>query len=419
MDDVFYFGEDGLKVDEVSISRLAESVPTPFYVYGVSALVERFRALERAFEAFAHLHCVALKANSQPALLRPLIAEGAGAEVVSGAELALALALGFPPSRIVFSGVGKTERELRAGLEADIRMFLVESETELRVLNELAASDGRKGRVALRLNLDIDPGTHPHVATGVSTAKFGVDAVEAERLYAAHEDFAHLELVGIHSHIGSQITSMEPLAENARTLAEWVRKLRDQGVPLRYVDIGGGIGIPYEGEETPSFDTYAEGVIEPLAELDVEILTEPGRVLLGPVGAFIVRVLYVKKVHGRNFAVVDAGINDLIRPAFYNAYHRVVPVAGSGSSATKPVDIVGAVCESSDVFACNRELPELSRSDILAILDTGAYGFAMASNYNLRPRPAEVVVEGAEHRIVRAAETEKELVSRELGKANV
>ena len=198
-----------------------------------------------------------------------------------------------------------------------------------------------------------------------------------------------------------------------------MRKLRDQGVPLRYVDIGGGIGIPYEGEETPSFDTYAEGLIEPLAELDVEILTEPGRVLLGPVGAFIVRVLYVKKVHGRNFAVVDAGINDLIRPAFYNAYHRVVPVAGSGSGATKPVDIVGAVCESSDVFACNRELPELRRSDILAILDTGAYGFAMASNYNLRPRPAEVVVEGAEHRIVRAAETEKELVSRELGKANV
>ena len=418
MDDVFYFGEDGLRVDEVSIARLAESVPTPFYVYGVSALVERFRALERAFESVAHLHCVALKANSQPALLRPLVAEGAGAEVVSGAELALALALGFPPSRIVFSGVGKTERELRAGLEADIRMFLVESETELRVLNELAASDGRKARVALRLNLDIDPRTHPHIATGVSTAKFGVDAVEAECLYASHGDFAHLELIGIHSHIGSQVTSIEPLAENARTLAEWVRKLRDQGVPLHYVDIGGGIGIPYEGEETPSFDTYAARVIEPLAELDVEILTEPGRVLLGPVGAFIVRVLYVKKVHGRNFAVVDAGINDLIRPAFYNAYHRVVPVAGSGSSATKPVDVVGAVCESSDVFARNRELPELNRSDLLAILDTGAYGFVMASNYNLRPRSAEVVVEGGAHRIVRAAETERELVSRELGKAN-
>ena len=418
MDDVFYFGEDGLRVDEVSIARLAESVPTPFYVYGVSALVERFRALDRAFEGFAHLHCVALKANSQPALLRPLIAEGAGAEVVSGAELALALALGFSPSRIVFSGVGKTEQELRAGLDADICVFLVESESELRVLNELAASDGRKGRVALRLNPDIDPGTHPHIATGVTTAKFGVDAVEAERLYAAHEELAHLEFVGIHSHIGSQITSMEPLTENAQTLATWIRKLRDQGVPLRYVDIGGGVGIPYEGEETPSFNTYAKGVIEPLAELDVEILTEPGRVLLGPVGAFIVRVLYVKNVHGRNFAVVDAGINDLIRPAFYSAYHRVVPVAASGSGATRPVDIVGAVCESSDVFARNRELPELSRSDILAILDTGAYGFAMASNYNLRPRPAEVVVEGAEHRIVRAAETERELVNRELGKAN-
>ena len=418
MDDVFYFGEDGLKVDNISIARLAESVPTPFYVYGVSALVERFRALERAFEGFAHLHCVALKANSQPALLRPLIAEGAGAEVVSGAELALALALGFSPSRIVFSGVGKTDRELQAGLDSDIRMFLVESESELRVLNELAASDGRKGRVALRLNPDIDPDTHPHIATGVSTAKFGVDAVEAERLYAAHAEFSHLEFVGIHSHIGSQITSMEPLAENARTLAKWIGKLRDRGVPLRYVDIGGGIGIPYDGEETPSFDSYAEGVLAPLAELDVEILTEPGRVLFGPVGALIVRVLYVKKVHGRNFAVVDAGINDLIRPAFYSAYHRVVPVAGSGNGATRPVDIVVAVCESSDVFARNRELPELSRSNVLAILDTGAYGFAMASNYNLRPRPAEVVVEGAEHRIVRAAETEKELVNRELGKAN-
>lgn len=418
MDDVFYFDNDGLKVEDVSIARLAESVPTPFYVYGLAALVERFRWLDRAFDTCAHLHCVAIKANSQPALLRPLVAEGAGAEVVSGAELALALEIGFPPSRIVFSGVGKTERELAAGLAADIRMFLVESETELRLLNELAASDGRTGRVALRLNPDIDPGTHAHIATGVSTAKFGVDAAEAERLYASHEDFGHLEFVGIHSHIGSQITSVEPLAENARRLADCVRGLRDRGVTLRYVDIGGGVGISYEGEPTPSFDTYAERVIEPFAGLDVEIVTEPGRVLLGPVGAFIVRVLYVKRVHGRNVAVVDAGINDLIRPALYDAYHRVVPVTGSGSGKTGSVDIVGAVCESSDVFARNRDLPQLNRSDVLAILDTGAYGFAMASNYNLRPRPAEVVVEGAEHRIVRPAETEKELVRRELGKAN-
>lgn len=413
--DVFHYEGGELVVEGVRLSELTESIATPFYVYGLESLVERYRALERAFEPSQHTHCVAMKANSQPALLRPLVAEGAGAEVVSGAELALALELGFPPSRIVFSGVGKTRRELISGLRADLRMFLVESETELEVLDGLAASEGRKARVALRLNPDIDPETHPHIATGVSIAKFGIDPDSARDLYRRHRDFSHLEFVGVHSHIGSQITSIEPLSENARVLASWVRDLRDLGVPIRYVDIGGGLGIPYEGVATPGFESYANSVLPHLASLDVEIITEPGRVLLGPIGAFVARVLYVKGVHGRSVVVIDAGLNDLIRPALYGAYHRIVPLVHSEGPQSS-VDVVGAVCESSDVFARARELPAFERDDLLAILDVGAYGFAMSSNYNLRPRPAEVVVRGGEHWVVREAETESELVARELGR---
>ncbi len=415
--DVFHYEGGHLATEGVRLSDVTDTVPTPFYLYAVGPLVERYRALDRAFANSRHLHCVAMKANSQPALLRPLAMEGAGAEVVSGAELALALELGFSPSRIVFSGVGKTERELVAGIRAGIRLFLVESEAELHVLDRLnarAAAEGRRAPVALRLNPDIDPKTHRHIATGVSAAKFGVDPDTARNLYRRHREFSHLEFVGVHSHIGSQITSVGPLSENARVLASWVRELRSVGVPIRYVDIGGGLGIPYYGDDTPGFTAYAEAMLPHLGDLDVEILTEPGRVLLGPIGAFVVTVLYMKTVHGRNFAVVDAGLNDLIRPALYDAFHRVVPLIDKDTPISN-VDVVGAVCESSDVFARDRELPGLERGDCLAILDTGAYGFAMSSNYNLRPRPAELVVDGAAYRIVREAETEAQLVARELG----
>lgn len=413
--DVFRYQGDELTAEGVRLSSIAESVPTPFYVYAPRASVERYRELESAFSGVPHLHCVALKANSQPALLRPLVAEGAGAEVVSGAELALALALGIPSSRIVFSGVGKTERELRAGLAADIRLFLVESETELVVLDRLAAESGRhQVRVALRINPDIDAKTHPHIATGVSTAKFGIDPPEAKRLFAERGRFGNLDLVGVHSHIGSQITDIEPLEENARNLAFWVSSLREIGVALKYADVGGGIGISYRGEDSPSVEAYASSVLAPLRGLGVTIVTEPGRVLLGPVGAFVATVLYVKKVHGREFVVIDAGLNDLLRPALYGAYHRVVPLRRRDRPVRR-VDVAGAVCESSDLFARDRDLAVPERGDYLAILDAGAYGFAMSSNYNLRPRPAEILVENGSFRVVRQAETEAYLVARELG----
>jgi diaminopimelate decarboxylase len=415
--DVFRYQNDVLAADGVPLESIAASVPTPFYVYAPRESVERFRDLERAFSGVSHLHCVALKANSQPALIRPLVAEGAGAEVVSGAELALALALGVPSSRIVFSGVGKTERELRAGVQADVLLFLAESETELVVLDGLASESGRRARVALRLNPDIDAKTHPHIATGVSTAKFGIDPEEARRLFADRARFSSLDLIGVHSHIGSQITEIGPLGENARMLASWVGSLAELGVRLSHVDVGGGIGISYRGETAPSFGAYAESVVPPLRELGVTIVTEPGRVLLGPVGAFVAQVLYVKKVHGREFVVIDAGLNDLLRPALYGAYHRVVPLRRRDRPVRR-VDVAGAVCESSDVFARDRDLAVPERGDYLAILDAGAYGFAMSSNYNLRPRPSEVVVENGSFRVVRAAETVSQLVSRELGTAS-
>lgn len=414
--DVFRYENDQLCAASVPLAEIARSVGTPFYVYDAAAAVARLRELSRAFAGVLHLHCVALKANSQAALLRPLFADGAGAEVVSGAELGLALALGVPSSRIVFSGVGKTDRELDAGIAADVLLFLVESETELRVLDSLAREAGRKARVALRLNPDIDAGTHPHVATGVATAKFGIDPDEALKLYRSHRDFANLDFAGVHSHIGSQITELGPLAENARALSSLVRELREGGVAIRYVDIGGGLGISYRGESTPEFEAYAEGVIAPLRDLGVTLVTEPGRVLVGPVGALVARVLYVKRVHGREFVVLDAGLNDLLRPALYGAYHRVVPLARREREVRR-FDIAGAVCESSDVFARERELPAPRRGEHLAILDAGAYGFAMSSNYNLRARPAEVVVEGGSFRVVREAETAAELVARELGRS--
>jgi diaminopimelate decarboxylase len=411
---VFDYRGDALFADGLSLRDAVEAVPTPFYLYVPDELVRRYQELCAAFASVPHTHCVALKANSQPALLRPLFAEGAGAEVVSGAELRLALELGVAPDRIVFSGVGKTERELERGLLADIRMFLVESKTELEVLDRLARQKGRRARVALRLNPDIDPETHPHIATGVSTAKFGLDLKSAEEVYGRHDEFTHLDFVGVHSHIGSQITSIEPLGRNAEMLARWVRSQKERGVDLKYVDIGGGLGIRYRDESAPSFRAYAERVIPAFSDLEVEIVTEPGRALFGPIGSFIVRVLYVKQVHGRTFVVVDAGLNDLLRPALYGAYHPVVPIEKK-SGQTVIADIAGAVCESSDVFARDRELVTPERGDYLAILHAGAYGFAMSSNYNLRPRPAEVTISNGELRVVRRAETEDQLVARELG----
>jgi diaminopimelate decarboxylase len=410
----FHVREGKLLCEDCSLERMAASVPTPFYVYSSREVAQRFRRLDSAFSAQPHLVCYALKANSQPALLRILITEGAGAEVVSGAELTLALRVGFPPERIVFSGVGKAEWELDAGLEADILLFHVESEGETALLDDLAGRNGRRARVSIRLNPDIDAGTHPHITTGVQTAKFGLDFETAMKLYRRHREFRHLEFCGIHTHIGSQITSLHPLGEAARTLGKAIGELKAHGVTISQVDIGGGLGIAYGDEPAPEFDAYAQEVLPWLSRSGARVIVEPGRALLGPAGAFVVRVLYVKRVHDRRFVVVDGGMNDLLRPALYDAYHRIVPVELRDGEKEK-VDIAGAVCETSDTFGRDRLLVDPRPGDLLAILDTGAYGYAMSSNYNLRPRPAEVLVEGGDFRVVRTAESMDDLLKRELG----
>jgi diaminopimelate decarboxylase len=410
----FEFRNDRLYCDGHSLVEIARRVGTPFYVYSARCLRERFRRLDRAFAGTEHLICYALKANSQPALLRVLLAEGAGAEVVSGAELSLALAVGFEPTRIVFSGVGKTKDEIEAGVQAGIRFFIVESEGELDIVERLASQLGRRANVALRVNPNIDAGTHPHIATGLQTSKFGIDRKAAFELYLRRGEYPHLEFKSIHIHIGSQITSLKPLSDSARLLIDFCFELGKHGLSLSEVDWGGGLGIAHGDEnDVPGFDEYAGVILPWLERSGLRLVIEPGRVLVGPAGALVVRVLYVKEVHGRRVAVVCGGMTDLIRPALYDARHRIVPVERRNDTGA-PIDVVGPVCESSDVFGREYLLGEVKPGDFLAVLDVGAYGFVMSSNYNMRPRPAEVIVEQEGFRIARKAETREELVAREL-----
>jgi diaminopimelate decarboxylase len=412
--EVFHHRDAELFCEECSLVTVACAVATPFYVYSLTCIRERFRAFDRGFSGVPHLICYALKANSQPALLRVLLDEGAGAEVVSGAELHLALAVGFEAEKIVFSGVGKTEAELEAGLRAGVFLFTVESEGELALLNRLALGLGRRQSVGLRINPDIDPETHPHIATGVQTAKFGLDPEAALELYMRRQEFPGLDFTAVHTHLGSQLTSIEPLGEAARMLEKLAGDLKARGKTLTDVNWGGGLGIDYGEEKPPGFEEYAEQILPWISRSGARLILEPGRALVGPAGALIVRVLYVKTVHGSRFAVVDGGMNDLLRPALYNAYHRIVPLNMKEGKGER-IDVVGAVCESSDVFGRCRDLGDVRPGDYLAILDTGAYGYSMSFNYNLRPRPAEIVVEGGKYRVVRKAETAEALVARELG----
>lgn len=415
MHEFFEYRDDRLCCDGYSLEKIARRVGAPFYVYSIRCLRERFRRLDRAFAGVPRVVCYALKANSRPALLRVLVAEGAGAEVVSGGELALALAVGFDPDTIVFSGVGKMEDEIEAGIRAGIHLFIAESEGELTVLERLASELDSRVNVALRINPDIDAETHPKITTGVQSSKFGLDHATVLDLYSRRQDYPHLDFISVHTHIGSQITSVGPLTASARFLEELCRELDSRGVKLVEVDWGGGLGISYgDDDDALGFEEYAEQIRPWLERSGLRLIIEPGRALVGPAGALIVRVLYVKEVHGRRVAVVGGGMTDLLRPGLYNAYHRIVPVERRNDATGAPVDVVGAVCESSDVFGRERQLGDLRPGDLLAILDTGAYGYVMSSNYNMRPRPAEVVVEGDEYRVVRKAETREELVAKEL-----
>ncbi len=401
-----------LLCDGVSLADAARAHGTPLYVYSRRRIEAAFDAYAHAFAGVSHRVCYALKANASGAILKALAAKGAGADVVSGMELRAALRAGFPPERIVFAGVGKTDDELRLGLDHAIGSFNAESEVEIVRLSALAAARGVEARVALRVNPDVDPRSHPHISTGLRTNKFGIDIGQAAEVLERAHGLPGIEVVGLHCHIGSQIRDLDPLEEAARELVALSRRLLERGFPLTEIDLGGGLGVDAENG-APGPDALARRVLPHLRDLPLRLLLEPGRSLVAAAGGLLARVILVKRTGAKTFVIVDAGMNDLIRPALYDAQHRIEPVLAHGR-AIERVDVVGPVCESGDFLARDRDLETVEPGDLLLVRDAGAYGFAMSSNYNLRPRPAEIMVEGGVARLVRRRETFEDLVGTEV-----
>jgi diaminopimelate decarboxylase len=405
--------EGELLCDGVPVAESASAHGTPLYLYSRAAIESAYEAYTRAFAAVPHRVCYAVKANPSGALLRLLAERGAGADIVSGFELLAALRAGFPRDRIVFSGVGKSEAEIALGVAKGIGEFNAESEEEIERLSRIAKAAGERARVTLRVNPDIDARSHPYISTGLRDNKFGVDITLAADILRRVRHLEGIEVTGVQCHIGSQIRELEPLAKAAGELVRLSRVLLDEGFPLRTIDLGGGLGIDYETGEVAPVAAFAATVIPLLQGLPLTLLLEPGRSLVAGSGVLLTRVLYIKENHGRRFVIVDAGMNDLLRPALYKAFHRIEPVAEAAPTSRR-VDVVGPVCESGDFLARDRELPDVVPGDLLAIRDVGAYAFAMASNYNLRPRAAEVLVEDGVGRLIRRRETFEDLVATEV-----
>ena len=410
MDD-FYYEEGGLRCEGVALSEIAESTGTPTYVYSHAALERAYEELDEAFSGLDHLVCYAVKANGNLAVLRSLASFGAGADIVSGGELYRVMRAGFDPKKVVFAGVGKTEDELMAGLGERILLFNVESASELEHLERFAARHGKTARVSLRVNPDVDPDTHSHVSTGHGTSKFGIPIDEALSLAERMGEYRCVKLIGVHQHIGSQISKLPPYTESVEKSAGLVEELKRRGFDVKCFNIGGGLGIRYKDEEVPSPKELVDAIRPTLEATGTKILCEMGRYIAGNAGALLTRVIYRKQSGGKNFLVADAGMNDLLRPSLYDAYHEVRPVRDG--AAAIPADLVGPVCESGDYLARDRDLPDAAEGDLLALMGAGAYGFSMASNYNSRPRPAEVLVRGDRWATVREREYLADLIRRE------
>ncbi len=407
----FHYRNDELFCEEVPLSRIAKEVGTPFYVYSHASLLRQYRAYDQAFGELPHIIAFAMKANSNLAILRLMAREGSGVDIVSGGELFRAMRAGVPPRKIVFAGVGKSPDEIRDALKADILMFNVESSAELEAINEVAAGVGCRARVALRINPDIDPKTHPYISTGLKKSKFGIAADRALDEFKLATSLPHIEVVGVHKHIGSQLTEVTPFVEALKKIVSLVESLRAQGTGLRYINIGGGLGITYSDETPPKPKDLAVALAPLLRDLNCTLIMEPGRNLVGNAGALVTRILYEKQGEAKRFLIIDAAMNDLIRPSLYGAYHEIRPVRqryAQGPSHT--VDVVGPVCESGDFLAKDRAMPTVPAGELLAVMSAGAYGFVMASNYNSRPRVPEVLVRGGELHVIRARETYEDLV---------
>lgn len=407
----FQYREGELYCEDVPVSRIVKELGTPCYVYSHATLVRHFRAYDRAFKNIPHVIAFAMKANSNLAVLRLMAQEGSGVDIVSGGELFRALKAGVPPSKIVFAGVGKNPDEIRDALRADILMFNVESSAELQAVNDVAASVGKKARVALRINPDIDPKTHPYISTGLKKSKFGIAADRAMEEFKIAASLRHIDVVGVHKHIGSQLTEVTPFVEALKKILKLVETLKRDGIDIQYINIGGGLGITYSDETPPLPQDLADAVFPLVRDLKVTIIMEPGRVIVGNAGILVTKALYLKEGEAKQFVIVDAAMNDLIRPSLYGSYHEIRPVNEDAAHRAKhQVDIVGPVCESGDFLAKDRALAEVKPGELLAVMSAGAYGFVMSSNYNSRPRVPEALIKGGEIHVIRQRETNEDLI---------
>ena len=410
--DHFEYKDGELCCEEVAISMLAERYGTPLFVYSRATLERHWHAFDRALAGHDHLVCYAVKANSNLAVLNLLSRLGSGFDIVSGGEMRRVLQAGGDPARIVFSGVGKQSAEIEAALEAGILCFNVESEPELERINQIAGRLGRRARISFRVNPDVDAKTHPYISTGLKENKFGVAFADAEQAYSKAAELEHVDIIGMDCHIGSQLTEMAPYVDALDRLLVLIERLRDRGIEISHLDLGGGLGIRYRDEEPPLPADWASTLQERLQRFDGTLLIEPGRAIAGNAGILVTRVNYLKLTPDKNFAVVDAAMNDLIRPSLYDAWQEIIRVTEHSDADERVYDVVGAICESSDFLGKDRAL-SLAQDDLLAIRSSGAYAFGMASNYNSRPRAAEVMVDGEQHFCVRDRERFDDLIKGE------
>ncbi|MCX5915205.1 MAG: diaminopimelate decarboxylase [Deltaproteobacteria bacterium] len=409
----FQYRGDELLCEEVPVRGIAETVGTPFYLYSLNTLESHFRAFQNAFSKVDHLICFSAKANSNIAILRIFVRMGGGVDVVSGGELFRSMKASASPDKIVYSGVGKREEEIEYALELPILMFNIESTQELILIDRIAGRMRTKAPIALRVNPDVDPKTHPYISTGLKKNKFGINLQKSLDDYRLANTLPNVKVIGVSCHIGSQLTEVRPFVEAVQRIKELVLKLRAEGMNIQYMDIGGGLGITYNQEEPPHPRDYARALMKELKEIDCTLILEPGRVIVGNAGVLVTKVLYTKEGDEKNFIVVDAAMNDLIRPSLYGSYQRVQPVHRSDRPEWT-ADVVGPICESSDFLAKDRKLPKAEQGDLLAVMSAGAYGFSMSSNYNSRPRVAEVLVDKDKVFVIRQREDYDDLIRGEI-----
>jgi diaminopimelate decarboxylase len=404
----FNYKNSELFAEGVPVKKIAKAIGTPVYIYSHKTFLRHLNAYKDAFDNHPHMICFALKANSNSVLLKLLAKNGSGADVVSGGELSLALKAGIPAKKIVYAGVGKTEGEINYALRSNILMFNVESSDELKAINNAAKKLKKMAPIALRVNPDIDPRTHPYISTGLKESKFGIPIKDALENYALAKRLSHIEILGIHKHIGSQITKVRPFVDALKKVLQLAETLRDSGISIQNLDIGGGLGINYHNTPSPFPKDLSKAILPLLRKYNFNLILEPGRSIAGNAGILVTEALYLKQQAKKEFVVVDAGMNDLLRPSLYNAFHNIIPVQ-KNRRGKKRVDIVGPVCESGDFLAKNRIINRVHQGDLLAVMSAGAYAFSMSSNYNSRPKAAEVLVKGREFFVIRERETYKDL----------